>query len=103
MDSFVVRISKQALLAAILSAVSGFAVAQSDGGKLKPARETDWREYAYPTDGFAAKFPYAPTPHKDTQVPDGTAYTVSLPGSTFTLHVANFAEGCSARFTQYVG
>jgi hypothetical protein len=90
----------QALIATILPALCALSVAQS--GKPISSLGAQWKEYVYSNDGFAATFPYPPTPHKDTQVPDGTAYTVALSRTSLTLHVANYAEGCKERFTRYV-
>ena len=90
------------LLAAAMSLTGCPAVDQSASSPTKPGTEIRWSEYAYPKDGFAASFPYAPSPHKDDQVPDGTAYSVSLSGWGLTLHVANYPEGCSERFAQYL-
>ena len=81
----------------------GPAVAQSGSTPAQPGTGAAWTEYSYPKDGFAASFPIAPNPHKDTQLPDGTAYTVSLSSWNLTLHVANYPEGCSERFNQYLG
>ena len=36
------------------------------------------KEYSYPSDGFAAKFPYAPQPHTDFVNPDFKVWTVYL-------------------------
>lgn len=41
-------------------------------------RAAQWKEYAYPSDGFAAKFPYAPEPHTDSTNPDFKVWTVHL-------------------------
>ena len=42
--------------------------------------ETPWKEYAFPTDGFAITLPHVPEPHPAVVFPDATAYTVELPG-----------------------
>jgi hypothetical protein len=103
MRSLIMRLSIQVLLATMLSAVWNPAVAQPDSRRPKSSQGAQWSEYVYSDDGFAAKFPYSPNAHKDTQVPDGAVYTLSLAGFTLTLHVANYPEGCSERFTRYVG
>lgn len=36
------------------------------------------KEYSYPSDGFAMKFPYAPNPHTDSIHPDFKVWTVNL-------------------------
>ena len=37
-----------------------------------------WREFTYPSDGFAIAFPYAPTPHPDSTNPNLKVYTIQL-------------------------
>lgn len=37
-----------------------------------------WKEYAYPSEGFAVKFPYAPEPHTDSTNPGFRVWTVHL-------------------------
>jgi hypothetical protein len=45
----------------------------------QPATKTaPLKEYAYPSDGFAAKFPYAPEPHFDSTNPDFKVWTINL-------------------------
>jgi hypothetical protein len=39
---------------------------------------TPLKEYSYPSDGFAIKFPYAPEPHLDSVHPDFKVWTVHL-------------------------
>jgi len=39
---------------------------------------TPLKEYWYPSDGFAIKFPYAPEPHLDSVHPDFKVWTVHL-------------------------
>lgn len=36
------------------------------------------KEYSYPSDGFAIKFPYAPEPHTDSIHPDFKVWTIHL-------------------------
>ncbi len=43
----------------------------------KPA-SAPLKEYSYPSDGFAIKFPYAPEPHTDSVNPDFKVWTVHL-------------------------
>ncbi len=39
---------------------------------------TPLKEYSYPSDGFAIKFPYAPEPHTDSNNPDFKVWTIHL-------------------------
>jgi len=39
---------------------------------------TQLKEYSYPSDGFAIKFPYAPEPHPDSIHPDFKVWTIHL-------------------------
>jgi len=58
---------------ALLAAVIG-----SAQNKLTKPGATDgqvWKEYVYPTDGFAITLPEAPNPHDDAQFPNTTTYT----------------------------
>ena len=81
------QLKPPAILVAILFLTVNFAPAKT-APKAKAIQEQSWKEYAYPIDGFAITLPDAPNPHKDTQLPDGTAYTVHLPGEHYvTLHV----------------
>jgi hypothetical protein len=96
------RFSTLAFLATTLSAACSIVIAQTSSPKSKSGQEQQWKEYVYPNDGFAIKFPYAPTPHKDSQVPDGTAYTISSPVYDLSLHVANVQDGCASAFSQYL-
>ena len=38
------------------------------------------KEYSYPSDGFAIKFPYPPEPHLDSTNPDFKVWTIHLSG-----------------------
>src|SRR5437016_10909986 len=63
----------------------------------------EWKEYVYAVDGFAMTLPKPPVPpHKDSQMPDGTAYSVHLSDElTVGLHVGNFPDGCAQVFDAY--
>ena len=43
----------------------------------KPA-SPPMKEYSYPSDGFAVKFPYAPEPHADSTDPNRKVWTIHL-------------------------
>jgi hypothetical protein len=43
----------------------------------KPA-SNPLKEYSYPSDGFAVKFPYAPEPHPDSTDPNRRVWTILL-------------------------
>lgn len=80
-----------------------FAVAQTTLPKPEANQEQPWKEYVYANDGFAITLPAAPHPHKDSQMADGTAYTIYLPRDlSVTLHVGNFSAGCADVFREYL-
>ena len=41
-------------------------------------RTSSWKEYAYPSEGFAITLPTDPSPHDDATMPEMRAYTVHL-------------------------
>ena len=47
-------------------------------GSPKTPTSTPLKEYSYPSDGFAIKFPYAPEPHLDSIHPDFKVWTINL-------------------------
>lgn len=59
----------------VFCAVVGTMFAQ---GAPKSSTSTSLKEYSYPSDGFAIKFPYAPEPHTDSINPDFKVWTVHL-------------------------
>jgi hypothetical protein len=91
------------LLVAATSLGGWPALAQTSPPGSTSSQQPGWKEYVYPNDGFAVAFPSAPNAHKDSQVPDGNAYTLSLKDVGVSLHVANYPDGCAERFAQYVG
>jgi hypothetical protein len=92
-----------ALLAATMHLGACLARAQTLPPNSTSSQQTGWKEYVYANDGFAATFPVAPNAHKDSQVRDGTAYTLSFKDAQITLHVVNYPNGCGEAFAQYVG
>jgi hypothetical protein len=44
----------------------------------KSRASTPLKDYSYPSDGFAVKFPYAPEPHSDSTDPDRKVWTIHL-------------------------
>jgi len=48
------------------------------GQESKAPASTALKEYSYPSDGFAIKFPYAPEPHTDAVNPDFKVWTIHL-------------------------
>ena len=55
-----------------------------------------WKEYVYPDNGFAITLPSDPHPHKSSQMPNGTAYSVQLPtGTGLSLHTMQVAGDCN--------
>ena len=60
------------------------------------AQKPRWKEYVYAENEFAITLPSDPHPHKSLQMPNGTAYTVSLPGgAAFSLHTMQASDYCS--------
>lgn len=54
---------------------------------------TKWKEYVYSDNGFAMTLPSDPHPHKSSQMPNGTAYTVQLQaGVALSLHSMQAAD-----------
>ena len=47
-------------------------------GPVKSSASATLKEYSYPSDGFAIRFPYAPEPHPDSTDPDRKVWTVHL-------------------------
>jgi hypothetical protein len=71
--------------------------------KTSNVAKPQWREYAYPKDGFAITLPEKPDPHKAPQFSDGTIYTVHFGRDvTFSLHVGTFPTGCGDVFDEYL-
>lgn len=53
------------------------------------------KEYSYPSDGFAAKFPYAPDPHLDSTHPDFKVWTIHLSGdAAISIRLKMDSEPC---------
>jgi hypothetical protein len=59
------------IVCAITAAMFGQAPAKT------PA-STPLKDYSYPSDGFAVKFPYAPEPHSDSTDPSRKVWTIRL-------------------------
>ncbi len=54
-----------------------------------------WKEYVYPENGFAITLPSDPHPHESSQMSQGTAYSVNLPGgSVLSLHTMTASGNC---------
>jgi hypothetical protein len=59
------------------------------------SQQVEWKEYVYPEHGFAVTLPNDPHPHKSSQMPDGTTYSVSLPGGArLSLHTMKASDNC---------
>ncbi len=70
-------------------------VATSAALSQTATEKTPWKEYVYPDNGFAITLQSDPHPHKSSQMPDGTAYSVSLSnGAGFSLHTMHAASNC---------
>src|ERR1039457_2189576 len=73
-------------LAVFILQLSALVWAQNSSG-------TKWKEYIYSDNGFAITLPSDPHPHKSSQMPDGTAYSVQLPtGTGLSLHTMQAAD-----------
>lgn len=60
----------------------------------KPASSA-MKEYSYPSDGFAIKFPYAPQPHADSVHPDFRVWTIHLSeGAAISIRRKVDSEPC---------
>ena len=65
------------------------------------AKGATWREYSFPEDGFAILLPEAPRKHPDTNIPDTTAYSVTIdPDHAFTLRVRRESRTCDSVLAQ---
>lgn len=77
------------VIGAFLPGIAVYAQTNSQGAK--------WKEYIYPEHEFAITLPSDPHPHESSQMPGGTAYTVSLSdGGGLSLHTMNAGDKCIA-------
>jgi hypothetical protein len=95
-----------------IATLMGSLLVAAQGLPPKDAQQQQWKEYAYPNDGFAITLPHRADPHEDSTLSKATftaftvsgtqAYTVGLSADRpVTLHVATFPKGCSDFFGQY--
>ena len=57
--------------------------------------QLEWKEYVYPSAGFAITLPSDPKPHDDPTAPGVTAYTVHLvPRAVVTFRVVSYKQDC---------
>jgi hypothetical protein len=62
---------------------------------------SSWKEYSYPSEGFAITTPTDPSPHDDATMPEMKAHTVHLsPQVALTLRVSSQARDCGATLKQ---
>jgi hypothetical protein len=88
------------LLFASLVVLSVFTAAQGTTASTQH-QNSEWKEYAFPEDGFAITLPEAPHPHPDAALPEMTVYTVSLPpNSKFSLRVSHQDRDCAATLSE---
>jgi hypothetical protein len=68
------------------------------GQQSKEARaSSSLKEYSYPADGFAMKFPYAPQPHTDSVHSDFKVWTVHLSqNGAISVRVKLDSQPCDA-------
>jgi hypothetical protein len=61
-----------------LLVVCALTIATFGQGPAKSPASTPLKDYSYPSDGFAVKFPYAPEPHSDSTDPGRKVWTIHL-------------------------
>jgi hypothetical protein len=80
---------KLGFLAIVLAQV--LIIGMARGSAASPA----WKEHIYSENGFAITLPGDPAPHKSSQLPNGTAYSVPLSnGARFALHAMEAGDNC---------
>ena len=66
-------------------------------GPAKTPASTPLKEYSYPSDGFAVKFPSPTEPHTDSVHPDFKVWTVHLnQGAAISIRLKVDSEPCDA-------
>lgn len=76
----------------LLPVVCAFAAVMFAQERPKTSASTALREYSYPSDGFAIKFPYAPRPHKDPANPRYKVWTVHFSKLDATISVRRIVD-----------
>lgn len=74
------------LIGPFLFGITVFAQTNSQGEQ--------WKDYSYPENEFTITLPSDPHPHASSQMPNGTAYTVSLSTGGLSLHTMKAVENC---------
>lgn len=65
-------------------------------GPPKKVVSVPLKEYSYPSDGFAIKFPYAPEPHLDSIHPDFKVWTIDLTQrATISIRLKMDSQPCN--------
>ena len=78
----------------VVSALGGFIFAQQ---RPKTASATPLKEYSYPSDGFAVKFPSPTEPHTDSVHPDFKVWAVHLnQGAAISIRLKVDSQPCDA-------
>ena len=76
----------------VVCALVGVALGQAPA---KTPQSSALKEYSYPSDGFAIKFPYRPEPHTDSIHPDFKVWTVHFgQGATISLRLKLDSTPC---------
>lgn len=65
-------------------------------GVAPQLKRSEWKEYVYPSAGFAITLPSDPHPHDDPTAPGITAYTVHLsPELVVTFRATSYTQDCA--------
>lgn len=71
------------------------------GFALSQQRTSDWKEYTFPTDGFAITLPKEPTAHSEAGLSDTTVYSAPIGSNAkVSLHVVHKDLDCAATISQ---
>jgi len=72
------------------------------GVSLAQNKRVQWKEYAYPQDGFAITLPDAPRIQPDANMPETMAYSVNInPDYAFTVRVRRDPRSCNVLLGQF--
>src|SRR5215475_14396617 len=70
-------------------------------GVAPQLKQLEWKEYVYPSAGFAITLPSDPHPHDDPTAPGFTAYTVHLsPQLVVTFRATSYKQNCATSLNE---